>query len=235
MKDLKALLAKLREKLGDAHKELLGELDEAAKEHVEALDAAKAEKVATDKKLTEAEKAKAAAEKAKKKAEDDLDGKTKGEGEETAKLRAERDKYKGEAEAAEKKAGDLHREFKLREVLVTKHGLTDPDAAKLFDTSGITLDTGGNLIGLDAVVAKWKEAKPYAFKATEGDGKTEGGAGGAGKLPNPADKKGAGGKDKTPTAAELARQSLERTGMLRTTDKGVSAPPNPLDRLLGRA
>ncbi|GMV40652.1 MAG: hypothetical protein AMXMBFR64_23680 [Myxococcales bacterium] len=87
---------------------------------------------------------------------------------------------------------------------MTKHGLTDPDAVKLFDTSGITIDTGGNLIGLDAVVAKWKEAKPYAFKPTAVDGKAEGGAGGAGKLPNLADKKGTGGKDKTPTTAELA-------------------------------
>lgn len=200
---LKDILKKVKDKLGDAGKDLAAELESAADEITSDLDEAKKEASEATKKLKVAEKDRD-------KFKTDIEAKSKGEGDELAKLRVERDTLKAAAEKHAAETSELHREYKLREAL-GKAGLRDADAIKMLDTSAVTIDDKGNLMGLDKAVKGWKEAKPYLFEDTAPN--TTGNSGE--RPPKPGDGKGAGGPNtKEPTADDMARQMLIQAGYL---------------------
>ncbi|MDP3940608.1 MAG: phage scaffolding protein [Deltaproteobacteria bacterium] len=204
----KSLLDKLKAKLKD-DKDLFTELESAQTEASELLDTTKAEAAEHKKNLSKAEKDRD-------KHRSDLEAKSKGEGEELSQFKAERDQYKAAAEAADGKLAETRREYAIREQLVTKHGLRDGDGLKLLDTSGVTLDDKGALVGLDKAIKGWRESKPYLF----GEAKPPANDGGRGPGAGDNRGQGGGGGGNQPTAADRARAILLRQGILQ-----APAPP----------
>lgn len=216
MATLKDIIKKIAAKLGDAEKTLAAELEAAANETTSDLEEARQNASEASKKLK-------AAEKDRDKFKTDLEAKSKGEGDELAKLRTERDQLKAAAEKHAAETSELHREYKLREAL-GKAGLRDADAIKMLDTSSVTVDDKGNLMGLDKALKGWKDAKPYLFEDTAPN--TTGNSGE--KPPKPGDGKGAGGPNtKEPTADDMARQMLIQAGYLAApAPAGTGSAPN---------
>lgn len=65
--------------------------------------------------------------------------------------------------AIESSANDRVLRAELR-ALAREAGILDLDDLKLMDVSGLKVDADGNVTGADALIAAFKEAKPYKFK-----------------------------------------------------------------------
>lgn len=82
--------------------------------------------------------------------------------EEVTKVKAESDTKIAELTTAQKEQQKM---AKLQ-VLALKEGMVDPDGLKLADTSKITVDDKGELVGTEDLFKGLKETKPYLFGVT---------------------------------------------------------------------
>lgn len=194
MSTTKGILDKIRAALGDANKDLAGEL-------ATALDELRAEADESASKLAESTKAAKAAEAKAAKLEKDLATKAGSESEALAKITAERDAAQRALEDATAAAGKVRLDYALRDA-AREAGMRDLDGLKMLDTGGVTIDDAGKLTGAEKLFKAAKEAKPYLF----GDTTTP--QPGTGAAPKPGDAKGSGGKpeDEATALAKLIAQ-----------------------------
>lgn len=204
---MKGLIDKIRAALGDDHAKLADELATAAEAALSEADAAAAAK-------RDAEKAQKIAEAKVAKLTKDLEAKASGESEELAKLRTERDKLAADLDGAKGEAGKVRLDYALRDA-AREAGMRDVDALKMLDTSGVSLDDGGKLVGADAVFKAAKAAKPYLFEGGQGAGVQPG----TGAPPKPGD-----GKGGAPPPADKNTLIVQRT--LKLAGVGANAPVN---------
>lgn len=79
----------------------------------------------------------------------------------------EQGKFKELAEKSEARAKAAHDKLRNKavELVAIRAGIVDPDAVKLADLSGVTLDDDGNVSGAAEAVEALKASKPYLFGA----------------------------------------------------------------------
>ena len=74
--------------------------------------------------------------------------------------------------AAESAANDKVMRSELR-ALAREAGILDIDDLKLIDVSSLKVNEHGDVIGADALIKAFKEAKPYKFKETSSTSNTD--------------------------------------------------------------
>lgn len=199
---MKGLIEKIRTVLGADHKALADELATAVQEALDAADESAA-------KATEAAKALKAAETKAAKLERDLAAKSGSESEELAKLKAERDGLTARLEESTAAVGKARLEYALRDA-AREAGMRDLDGLKMLDTTGVSIDDAGKLVGAEKLFKAAKESKPYLFDApgTTAGQPTQPGTGAA---PRPGDNRG-GGQPAANKVDELAKLIAQPAG-----------------------